>query len=360
MVSKSNLLDIYTDYLITSTRQTTATELSRVFSGSISHDKITRFLNTSTLDNRDLWMLVKPKVRQIEGEESVLIVDDTISEKPYTDENHIVCYHYDHSKGRSLKGINMVNLILSNKQEIRIPLSVEVVTKDIEVIDKEGKKRLKSSMTKNELFQSQFKQAINNKVVFKYVLADIWFANGANMQLIRSKGKHFIVPLKKNRQVCIFKKGDKSIKYQSVESLNIEEGQTVRIRLKGYKRSLLLCKQVFRNKDGSTGVLYLVCSDLTADFSLITTTYQRRWGVETYHRSLKNNTSLSASPTRRVRSQMNHIYAAIIAFVKLEAMKMNQKLNHYALKSKLYLAGMKTMMEQLHELKYGTQLVFEF
>lgn len=360
MVSKSNLLDIYTDYLITSTRQTTATGLSKVFSGSISHDKITRFLNTSTLDNRDLWMLVKPNIRQIEGQESVLIVDDTISEKPYTDENHIVCYHYDHSKGRSLKGINMVNLILSDKQGIRIPLSVEVVKKDVEVIDKKGAKRLKSSVTKNELFQKQFKQAINNEVSFKYVLADVWFANAANMQLIRSKGKHFIVPLKKNRQVCVFKKGDKSIKYQSVESLNIEEGQTVRIRLKGYKRSLLLSKQVFRNKDESTGVLYLVCSDLTTDFSFITTTYQRRWAVETYHRSLKNNTSLSASPTRTVRSQLNHIYASIMAFVKLEAMKMNRKLNHYAIKSKLYLAGMKTMMEQLNQLKYGNQLVFEF
>lgn len=36
----------------------------------------------------------------------VLIVDDSIAEKPYTDENDIVCWHYDHAKDRTIKGIN--------------------------------------------------------------------------------------------------------------------------------------------------------------------------------------------------------------------------------------------------------------
>ena len=47
----------------------------------------------------------------MEKDSSVLIVDDTILEKPYTDESEINTYHYDHSKGRSIKGINVVNLI---------------------------------------------------------------------------------------------------------------------------------------------------------------------------------------------------------------------------------------------------------
>ena len=355
-----NLLDIYTDYLITSTKYTTATGLSKIFSESLSHDKITRFLNSATLSNADLWRFVKPLVRSNESENSVLIVDDTICEKPYTDLNAINCFHYDHSKGRSLKGINMVNLLFSDEQGNRVPLSVEIVKKDQETTDSKGETIMKSRQTKNEIFRTQFSQAIKNEISFTYLLADIWFGNVKNMGLIRSKKKHFIIPLKKNRQVCLFKKGEKQLKYQSVESFDIKEGQTVRIRLKGYKHSLLFCKQVFTNKDGSTGVLYLVCSDLTTDFLNITTTYQKRWAVETYHRSLKNNTSLAASPTKRVKSQVNHIFASIMAFVKLEAMKMKQKVNHYAMKSKLYISGMKTMMEELNHLKYGTQLSFNF
>ena len=54
---------------------------------------------------------IKPFLRSVEKDSSVLIVDDTILEKSYTDESEINTYHYDHSKGRSIKGINVVNLI---------------------------------------------------------------------------------------------------------------------------------------------------------------------------------------------------------------------------------------------------------
>ena len=72
------MLDLYTDYLISSTKYTTATGLSRLFNNRFSHDKVTRFLNSQELDNKKLWSFIKP---------------------------------YDHSKGRSIKGINVVNLI---------------------------------------------------------------------------------------------------------------------------------------------------------------------------------------------------------------------------------------------------------
>jgi hypothetical protein len=69
----------------------------------ISHDKITRFLSESETDSRTLWRLVKPLVRELEEEadqeEGVLIVDDTIEEKPYTDESELICWPL-----RSLKG----------------------------------------------------------------------------------------------------------------------------------------------------------------------------------------------------------------------------------------------------------------
>ena len=38
------LLDLYSDYLISSFNKTTATGLSQLVDGSVSHDKISRFL----------------------------------------------------------------------------------------------------------------------------------------------------------------------------------------------------------------------------------------------------------------------------------------------------------------------------
>ena len=79
------LLETYTDYLISSFSYTTATGLSILVEGEISHDKITRFLSSEDFTSSGLWKIIKPKIREIESEEGVIIVDDTIEEKPSTD-----------------------------------------------------------------------------------------------------------------------------------------------------------------------------------------------------------------------------------------------------------------------------------
>ena len=89
------LLETYSDYLISSFSYTTATGLSGMLDGAISHDKITRFLSSENFDAKTLWKTVKPLVRKDERSDGVLIVDDTVEEKPYTDESELVCWHYD-------------------------------------------------------------------------------------------------------------------------------------------------------------------------------------------------------------------------------------------------------------------------
>ena len=114
---------------------------------------------------------------------------------------------------------------------------------------------------------------------------------------------------------------------------------------------LLFDKQVFTNEDGSTGTLYLVTSALTLDFLTLTTIYQKRWKIEEYHRSLKQNAALAKSPTRTVTTQTNHFVAALYAFVKLEMLKVTTKLNHYALKTKLYLSALHQAYLELQKLQ---------
>jgi hypothetical protein len=105
---QEELLDIYTDYLICQNQHASATGLSLLVDGEISHDKITRFLNNNEFSSKDLWKYVKPTVRRVEKETGgVLIIDDAIEEKPYTDENGIICWHFSHAKGRCVKGVNM-------------------------------------------------------------------------------------------------------------------------------------------------------------------------------------------------------------------------------------------------------------
>ena len=74
------ILDLYTDYLLVSTAQTTATGMSDMLEGRLSHDKITRFLSKDDFTSKDLWKLVKSTVREIEQQPgpSYLILDDTV------------------------------------------------------------------------------------------------------------------------------------------------------------------------------------------------------------------------------------------------------------------------------------------
>ncbi len=75
-------------------------------------------------------------------------------------------------------------------------------------------------------------------------------------------------------------------------------GATLEVWLEEVPFALRLTKQVFTNDDLSQEVLYLVTSDMTLPFDRIQQFYQRRWSVEEYHKSLKQNISLERSPTR--------------------------------------------------------------
>jgi hypothetical protein len=58
------LLDICSDYLISHNGYATATGLSNMLDGQISHDKITRFLNTRSCTSKDLWLLENEILRE--------------------------------------------------------------------------------------------------------------------------------------------------------------------------------------------------------------------------------------------------------------------------------------------------------
>ncbi len=68
----TDLLELYTDYLLSAFSYTTATGLSKMTAAAVSHDKITRFLSEKELDSSELWRLLKPLVRELEDEGGVL------------------------------------------------------------------------------------------------------------------------------------------------------------------------------------------------------------------------------------------------------------------------------------------------
>lgn len=349
------MLELYTDYLMSSFGYTTSTGLSNLLDGSISHDKITRFLSKEQFSSKDLWHLAKPIIRKIESSEGVLIFDDSIEEKPYTDENDIICYHYDHCQGRSIKGINFLTALYYNK-EMSIPVSFQIISKTEKVIDKSGKETRKSLKSKNEYLREMLKSCIQNKIKFRYVLSDVWFASSENMNYIHKDLSYdFVMPLKSNRKISLTKQDKKKGKYQSISTVDLESNTVQEIYLEGVEFPMLLAKQVFTNGDGSNGILYLVTSDIQLDYTQITIIYKKRWKIEEYHKSLKQNASLEKSPTRTIITQSNHFFACLYSFIKLESLKSVTKLNHFALRTKIYISATKQAFNELKKIEANYQ-----
>ena len=265
-MKNGKLLDLYSDYLISAFGQTTAIGLSAMLNGEISHDQMQRSLAGEEQTSADLWRIAKPHVRKIERDDGVMIVDDSIGEKPYTDENDMICWHYDHSQQRTVKGINFVTC-LYHCQGISLPIGFEIVRKTEKYLDpKSGKEKRRSNRTKNEMYRDLMAQAVKNQILFKYALNDIWFASAENMNFVKiTLEKEFAMPLKGNRKVATSAEAKQNGRYQSVETLELEPMKPVTVYLEGVEFALLLAKQVFTNEDGSTGILYLVTSDTTAE-----------------------------------------------------------------------------------------------
>jgi len=346
------MLDLYTDYLICSFGATTATGLSALTDGAISHDRVTRFLSSDMFSSADLWKAVKPTVRKIQSADGVLIVDDSVEEKPYTDENELICWHYDHTQGKSVKGINMVST-LYHSNEMSLPVAFELIKKTETVVDpKTGKQRPKCPKTKNEYYREMIQTCVDNQIPFKYVLNDVWFSSAENMRFVKQTiKKDFIMPIKANRTVATSLENKEKGVFVSVSSLSLEENAAVPIWLEGVPFEMLLSKQVFTNADGSTGILYLVTSDTSLSAQDMRDIYHKRWKVEEYHKSVKSNASFAKSPTKTVRTQSNHAFASICAYVKLAILGSTHRLNHFAVKAKLYQSALASAYEQLRELR---------
>ena len=344
--------DLYTDYLISSFGPVTATGLSRVLEGSLSHDHVTRLLNSAPKNSADLWKVVKPLVRAIASPEGTLSVDDSISAKPYTDENDLIAWHWSQAFERHVKGLEFLTAYY-NVGDVSLPIAFDLVEKTEAYLDpKTGQLKRRSPLSKNQRYLMLLRIAVHNQIPFRYVLNDVWFASAKNMKYVKNElRKDFIMPLKSNRKVALSESDKQKGCFVAVETVELPAGTTREIWLEAVPFPVRLIKQVFINDDGSRGVRYLVTSDLTLAYDQIAKLFQKRWGIEVYHKSLKQNASLEHSPTRTETSQRNHLFASLCAFVKLERLKIKTKQSHFALKSKLYLSATQAALAELVKVK---------
>jgi hypothetical protein len=221
---KKEIIDIYSDYLICSFNYTTATGLSSALNQQISHDKITRFLAEEELNSKQLWLLGKPIIRQHECDDGVVIFDDTVIEKQFSQESELICYHFDHVKGRSVKGFNLLNCVYSTG-DVTLPIGFDLVKKPYQFCElKTHKRKRKSAVTKNELLRNRLAVCQRNQLKYKYILTDSWFSSKENMSYIhKDLEKYFMMALKSNRTVALSEEDKKQGCFTRIDALEWTE-----------------------------------------------------------------------------------------------------------------------------------------
>ena len=160
-----------------------------------------------------------------------------------------------------------------------------------------------------------------------------------------------MIPFKSHRTVALSLEDKKAGKFTRVDSLDYPEGNPLTAWIKGVSFPVLIHRQVFTNKEGSVGLLYLACNDLQCTINDIETSYKKRWNVEVFHKTIKSNTALEKSPTKVPLAQGNYVVMSIYSAFKLECLSLKHKVNHFALKSKLFIKALKQAFDELTSLR---------
>ena len=134
-----------------------------------------------------------------------------------------------------------------------LPVGFNLVAKtDFYIDKKDGKRKRRSPISKNEYYRDLLTNARNNQIPFQYVLSDVWYSAAENMMFIKHDlDKDFIMPLKSNRKVALSAQAKREGQWVRIDSLTLEVNTPLEIYLERVDFPLVLVKQVFANEDGS-------------------------------------------------------------------------------------------------------------
>jgi 2C-methyl-D-erythritol 2,4-cyclodiphosphate synthase len=330
--------ELLRNFILISNDYINATTLSLLLDNKISHDRFTRFLNQEELSHKHVWKWSKPFVKKIKDPDGVLIIDDTIIEKPYSSENSLIGYYWSSTKNKTVKGIQMLSLTYLGKYNLHIPIDVRIVEREKKFDEEKGKECYKIIKNKNELFREMVLGAIQKNLSFSFILGDNWYASSKNMNYIKKKlKKDFIFPLQHDRLVREKGKFYAKWEWTRISDIPFEDNEEKILIIKGVSFPVKAIKIKQKHSDGTESVHYLCCSHLGASKEKIIETYQRRWAIEEYHKSLKQNFNIEKSPQKKKRSQMNFIYVVIASYILMEKLKEQLHLNHYKIKKRFFI-----------------------
>lgn len=288
----------YIQFLIASPRVVSGTEAARVQPEgevqSVSHDAFTRLLHRLEPDPQVLWEEARSQVHRRRG---VLVLDDTILDKPYSRRMELVRRHWSGKHRRIVDGIGLVTLLWTDGRRY-IPIDYRIADKP-----RDGK-------TNNDHFRDMLATAYERGFQPECVLFDAWYSSLENLKAVRSYGWKWLTRFKSDRTVNPDGTGNRRVDTCDIAST----GTQVHLRGYGFVRVTRIVPT-----DGDTDdAQHWATGDLEMSESTRRMYASMAWAIEQYHRGLKQYCAVERAQVRSARAQRNHIGLAIRAFVRLE------------------------------------------
>jgi putative transposase len=305
--AKCNELD-YIHFLIAAQKTFTCTEAARCqpeHPNAPAHDAFTRLLQRQPLDTEALWQEVQPCVQRQQG---LLVIDDTTLDKPYAQKMDYVTYHWSGKHQRVVKGIALMTLLWTDGQAL-LPCDFRVYDKPF------------GGASKNSHFRAMLQQAWVRGFAPAYVVMDSWYASLENLKWIASVGWHFVTRLRSNRLVNPDGLGNRPISTVDIPL----EGCVVHLKGFGWVK-------VFRTVSPHGDAEYLATNDLEMTQAVCLQVLRWSWGIEVYHRALKQCCGVERAQVRGRRAVWGHLLLALRAFVRLEVSRLRSGVSWYGLK----------------------------
>jgi hypothetical protein len=284
----------YIDFLVASPRAVSGTEAARVRpprADPPAHDAFTRLLHRLEPDPAALWEEAAPLVARERG---ILVLDDSTLDKPYARRIGLVTRHWSGKHKRVVQGINLLTLLWTDGDRL-IPV-------DYRLYDKAD-----DGLTKNDHFRALLAAARARGFRPACVVFDSWYAGLENLKAVRGAGWRWLTQLKGNRLVT----PEEASKRPLAECAVAEAGTRVHLQGYGFIRVFRLVAPDGDTEDWAT-------SDLDLDELGRVRYAEWAWGIEEYHRGLKQHCGVERAQVRAARAQRGHIGCAIRAFLRLE------------------------------------------
>lgn len=281
----------------------------------ISHDSVNRFLLRESYESRDLYNEAAQVLNLTGG---TLSVDDSTLDKPYSRHMALVCHCWSGKHHRVVQGLNVITLYYTDPQGRSLPVNYRVY-------DKAEKK------TKNEYFREMLEEVLECGLKPSFVTADTWYSCVDNLKKVKNHSMGLMFAVESNRLVSI-EKGT----WQQVQTLDIPESGKM-VWLRGFGEVKL-----FRTRLKDQLRHYVVfLPDSAAYPAFGKTSFQKlhdqHWQIEQYHRAIKQVCNIETFQVRGKVPILNHIFAALCAYVNLQKMQFTDVIQHaYAWKRDLF------------------------